>query len=63
VAALPTEGASYQAAASEGDCDTAVVWAGEAVDLINSVESAAILVGRISAEAEARLHAVAKLTR
>lgn len=54
-AALETERAAYQAAARAGDYDTAVVWAGEAVDLINSVESAATLVARISAEAEARL--------
>lgn len=63
VGALATERASYQVAVREGDCDTAVVWAGEAVDLIKSVESAAALVGRISAEAEARLQAGAKLTR
>jgi nitronate monooxygenase len=63
VAALTTERASYQAAVSEGNCDTAVVWAGEAVDLIKGVESAATLVVRISAEAEARLQAGAKLTR
>lgn len=54
-AALETERAAYQAAARAGDYDTAVTWAGEAVDLINSVESAATLVARISAEAEARL--------
>jgi nitronate monooxygenase len=53
--ALTTERASYQAAARQGDCETAVVWAGEAVDLIKSVESAAALVAQISAEAEARL--------
>lgn len=48
---------AYQAAAREGDCDTAVVWAGEAVDLIERVESAAALVQRIGIEAESRLHA------
>jgi nitronate monooxygenase len=52
---LPTERGLYQTAAREGDCDTAVVWAGEAVDLIKSVEGAAALVARISAEAETRL--------
>jgi hypothetical protein len=52
--ALQTERALYQAAAREGDCD-AVVWAGEVVDLIESVEGAAVLVARISAEAETRL--------
>ena len=63
VAALETERSAYQAAARVGDYDTAVVWAGEAVDLINSVESAATLVARISAEAEARLRAAGGLIR
>src|SRR5450756_884466 len=40
--ALETERAGYQAAARDGDYDTAVVWAGEVVDLIKSVESAAV---------------------
>ncbi len=62
-AALETERAAYQAAAREGDFDTAVVWAGEAVDLIKSVDSAAELVARISAEAEAQLRAGAGLAR
>jgi nitronate monooxygenase len=61
--ALETERAGYQAAAREGDYDTAVVWAGEVVDLINSVESASALVARISAEAEAQLRVGAKLAR
>ncbi|MDE2004827.1 MAG: nitronate monooxygenase [Betaproteobacteria bacterium] len=54
-AALATERAAYQGAARDGDCDTAVVWAGEGVDLIKRVEDAATLVARIGAEAEARL--------
>ncbi len=62
-AALETERAAYQAAAREGDFDTAVVWAGEVVDLIKSVESAAALVARISAEAEAQLRAGVGLVR
>jgi hypothetical protein len=41
----------------EDDFDTALVWAGEAVDLVTSVEPAATLVARIGAEAEARLRA------
>jgi nitronate monooxygenase len=61
-AALETERPAYQAAAREGDHDTAVVWAGEAVDLIKSVEGAAALVARISAEAE-KLQIGAKLAR
>lgn len=62
-AALDTERTVYQAAAAAGDYDTALVWAGEAVDLIDSVESAAALVERISAEAEARLQSGLMLTR
>jgi nitronate monooxygenase len=54
-AALDAERAAYQAAARDGDYDTAVVWAGEGVDLIKSVEGAAALVARMSAEAEAQL--------
>jgi nitronate monooxygenase len=56
-AALETERAAYQAAACEGDVDTALVWAGEVVDLIKSVEGAAALVAQISAQAEAQLRA------
>jgi nitronate monooxygenase len=62
-AELEPERAAYQVAAREGDCDTAVVWAGEGVDLIKSVEGAAALVARISSEAEARLRIGAKLAR
>jgi nitronate monooxygenase len=62
-AALETERAAYQNAAREGNYDTAVVWAGEAVDLIRKVESAAALVERISTEAETRLRSGARLVR
>jgi nitronate monooxygenase len=62
-AAAHSERPAYQAAASDGDFDTAVVWASEAVDLINNVESASALVARISAEAEARLRIGARLSR
>jgi nitronate monooxygenase len=55
-AALDRECAAYQRATEEGDFDTAVVWAGEAVDLITSIEGAGALVARISAEAERQLH-------
>lgn len=61
--ALEMERVAYQGAAREGDCDTAVVFAGEAVDLIKSVESAATLVARISAEAEAQLQIGAGLAQ
>jgi hypothetical protein len=62
-AALETERPAHQAAAREGDHDTAVVWAGEAVDLIKSVEGAAALVARISAETETQLRIGAKQFR
>ncbi|MFE7797509.1 NAD(P)H-dependent flavin oxidoreductase [Nocardia sp. NPDC057440] len=48
----------YRDAAAREDPDYAPVWAGEAVDLITGLESAADLVGRISRDAEqAILHA------
>lgn len=40
-----------------------MVWAGEVVDLIKSVESASALVARISAEAETQLGAGVNLAR
>jgi nitronate monooxygenase len=49
---LPEQRAAYQAAAANADCDTAVVWAGEGVDLITEVEDAGVLVARIAREAE-----------
>ncbi len=51
-AALDTEIPAFRAAVREGDFDTAMVWAGEAVDLISDVAPAAELVRRIGAEAE-----------
>jgi nitronate monooxygenase len=54
-AALGTETLTYARAVREADFDTAVVFAGEAVDLIDAVEPAADLVRRIGVEAEARL--------
>ncbi len=54
-AALDEEIPRFQAAVREGDVETAMVWAGEAVDLISDVAPAAELVGRIGAEAEACL--------
>jgi nitronate monooxygenase len=61
--AAHAERSAYQAAASSGDVDTAVVWASEAVDLIDDVESAATLVTRIGTQAQARLDFGAKLCR
>jgi nitronate monooxygenase len=50
-AALACETPAYWEAARKGDLDTAVVWAGEAVDLIHDIERAEALVVRIGAEA------------
>jgi nitronate monooxygenase len=58
-ASVDTERPAYWQAAGRGDCDTAVVWASEAVDLIGSVEGAADIVARIGAQAQARLRDVA----
>jgi nitronate monooxygenase len=54
-AALDTEGPAFREAMQEGDMDTAVVWCGEAADLILDVPTASGLVRRIGAEAEACL--------
>lgn len=59
--AMGTERAAFQAAMRAGDCDTMMVWAGEGVDLIGSIEGAADLVARIGAEAEACLRGGAGL--
>lgn len=61
--ALDTERAAYRAATREDNYDTAMVWAGEAVDLIRSVDGAASLVARISADAEACLRLGERLLR
>jgi nitronate monooxygenase len=54
-ATLVTETGPYQRAVEEGDFGTAVIFAGESVELIDAVVSAAQLVERIGVEAEARL--------
>lgn len=51
------ERTAFYKAAQEGDVDTAMVWAGEAVDLIDRVEDAATLVELIGRGAEAQLRA------
>ena len=61
--ALETEGPAYQVSTREGDYDMAMVWAGEGVDLIKSVDSAGALVMKIGAEAQARLQTIAKLAQ
>lgn len=50
--ALETEGAVFREAMREGDTDIAMIWCGEAADLISDVPSAAELVGRIGDEAD-----------
>ena len=52
---LDSERPRYFAAADKGDTATMVVWAGEGLDLIRSVEPAARILERIVAEAEAAL--------
>jgi nitronate monooxygenase len=47
--------AGYEQAADKRDFDTAVIWAGEVIDLIRAVEPAGAIVARIAAEAEAAL--------
>ena len=63
LATLETERPAYRKAADDEDYDTALVWVGEGVDLITSIEPAAALVARISADAEARLRESARLLR
>ncbi len=55
LAADAGEIARYGAAFAARDLDTAVVWAGEAADLIHGVEPAGAIVARIAAEAAAAL--------
>ena len=52
------ERSRYGAAAAMGDVDTAVVWAGEGVDLIKDVEPAATIMDRLIKEARAALDKV-----
>jgi nitronate monooxygenase len=54
-ASLDTEGAAFREAMQEGNTDIAVVWCGEAVDLISDVPTAAELMQRLGAETEACL--------
>ena len=62
-AALDEEVPAFQAAVRDGDLDTAMVWAGEGVDLISDVAPAGELVRRIGAETEARLRHASELLR
>jgi nitronate monooxygenase len=47
--------AEYRDGVARGDLDYLPIWAGEAVDLINELDTAAALVARIAAEAEASI--------
>ena len=62
-ARLDVERVAYRTAVDEDDYATALVWAGEGVDMITSVEPAAALVARIGAEAESWLRHGAGLLR
>jgi nitronate monooxygenase len=62
-AALDEEIPRFRAALKDGDLDTAMVWAGEGVDLISDVAPAGELVRRIGAETEARLLHASELLR
>jgi nitronate monooxygenase len=42
----------YRSAAERGDFDTALVWAGESVDLVDAIEPASTIVDRIGSQAE-----------
>ncbi|MGE0386027.1 MAG: NAD(P)H-dependent flavin oxidoreductase [Gammaproteobacteria bacterium] len=61
--ALPQAGEAFRRAQAAGDCDTAMVWAGEGVDGIDSVAPAGDLVGAIAAQAEAALMGAAHRVR
>ena len=51
----PAERARYAKAAASGDFDTAVIFSGEGIDMIHSIESAGVIVERLVADAEAAL--------
>jgi nitronate monooxygenase len=54
-AAVDSERPRYAAAAAAGDFDTAVVYTGEGIDMIDAVEPAAKILHRVVGEAEAAL--------
>ena len=62
-AALDEEIPRFRAAVSDGDFNRAMVWAGEAVDVITDVAPAGELVRRIGADTEARLGHASELLR
>jgi nitronate monooxygenase len=62
-AALDEEILRFRAAVKDADFDTAMIWAGEGVDLISDIAPAGELVRRIGAETEARLRHAGDLLR
>lgn len=60
---LERQQADYRDAVARGDTDTAVVFAGEAVDLIDATEPASQIIARITTEAGDLLHAGGRGTR
>lgn len=59
--AVSSESARFKKAQQDEDFETVMVWAGEATDLIQSIEPAGEIVRRISADAESCLHAGATM--
>ncbi|MEO8122528.1 MAG: nitronate monooxygenase [Burkholderiales bacterium] len=57
---VDAERTAFYTAAQEGDVDTAMVWAGEVVDLIDRIEDASTLVEQIGQGAEAQLRAASR---
>lgn len=60
---LAAEAAAFLAGVRAEDFDTAMVWAGEGLDLVDAVAPAALLVKRISEQAEQSLAQAAELCR
>ena len=63
VSTLDVERVAYRKAADADDYDTALVWAGEGVDLVTTIEPAGTLVTRIGDDAESRLRDGGRLLR
>ena len=61
--AVPQEQPRYAEAARTGDMDTAVVWAGEGIDLVHEVLPAATIVERLMREADAALRSLNRRAR
>lgn len=63
VAVLDAERTAFCQAVDDDDYDIALVWAGEGVDLVTTIEPAEALAARIGADAESRLREVSRLLR